>query len=81
MNEKCCTYLRMLNLPVGLVRNFGFPSLKEGIEHVSNPKCSMSCSETTRLPVAKATTRQCTLLSPRGVLEYGRKQKKELADG
>ena len=35
---QCRTYLRMLNLPVGLVLNFGFPSLKEGIEHVSNPK-------------------------------------------
>ena len=38
---QCRTYLRMLNLPVGLVLNFGFPSLKEGIEHVSNSKVSM----------------------------------------
>ena len=35
---QCRTYLRMMNLPVGLVLNFGFPTLKEGIEHVFNPK-------------------------------------------
>jgi GxxExxY protein len=35
---QCRTYLRMLDLPVGLVLNFAFPTLKEGIEHVSNPK-------------------------------------------
>ena len=50
MNEKCCTYLRMLNLPVGLVLNFGFPSLKEGIEHVSNPKCSTSSLQNSETP-------------------------------
>ena len=37
---QCRTYLRMLNLPVGLVLNFGFPTLKEGIEHVFNPKAT-----------------------------------------
>ena len=37
-SAQCRTYLRMLNLPVGLVLNFGFPTLKEGIEHVLNPK-------------------------------------------
>ncbi len=35
---QCRTYLRMMNLPVGLVLNFGFPTLKEGLEHVFNPK-------------------------------------------
>ena len=35
---QCRTYLRMMNLPVGLVLNFGFQTLKEGIEHVFNPK-------------------------------------------
>ena len=41
---QCRTYLRMLNLPSGLVLNFGFPTLKEGIEHVSNPKATISNS-------------------------------------
>jgi GxxExxY protein len=35
---QCRTYLRMMNLHVGLVLNFGFQTLKEGIEHVFNPK-------------------------------------------
>ena len=37
---QCRTYLRMLDLPAGLVLNFGFPSLRDGIEHVSNPKAT-----------------------------------------
>ena len=37
---QCRTYLRMKNLPVGLVLNFGFPSMKEGIQHVSNARAS-----------------------------------------
>ena len=37
---QCRTYLRMLALPAGLVLNFGFPSLRDGIEHVSNPKAT-----------------------------------------
>lgn len=37
---QCRTYLRMLNLPTGLVLNFGFPSLKDGIENVSNSKAT-----------------------------------------
>ena len=32
--SQCRTYLRMMNLPVGLVLNFGFQTLKEGLEHV-----------------------------------------------
>jgi iron complex transport system substrate-binding protein len=37
---QCRTYLYMMNLPVGLVLNFGFPTLKEGLEHVDNFKAS-----------------------------------------
>ena len=35
---QCLTYLKMLNLEVGLVLNFGFPTLKQGIRHVLNTK-------------------------------------------
>ena len=51
---QCRTYLRMLNLPVGLVLNFGFPSLKEGIEHVSNPKCSTSSLRNSETPSSES---------------------------
>ena len=34
--SQCLTYLKMLNLEVGLVLNFGCPTLKEGIRHVLN---------------------------------------------
>lgn len=34
--SQCLTYLKMLNLEVGLVLNFGYPTLKEGIRHVLN---------------------------------------------
>ena len=37
---QCRTYLRMMDLPVGFVLNFGFPTLKEGLEHVDNFKAS-----------------------------------------
>ena len=37
---QCRTYLRMMDLPVGLVLNFGFPTLKEGLEHVDNFKAT-----------------------------------------
>ena len=37
---QCRTYLRMMDLPVGLVLNFGFPTLKEGLEHVDNLRAS-----------------------------------------
>ncbi len=33
---QCLTYLKMLRLRVGLVLNFGLPTLKEGIQHVLN---------------------------------------------
>ena len=48
---QCRTYLRMLDLPTGLVLNFGFPSMREGIEHVSNPRATeykLQDSETPR---------------------------------
>ena len=51
---QCRTYLRMLNLPVGLVLNFGFPSLKEGIEHVSNPKCSTTSLQNFETPSSES---------------------------
>lgn len=35
---QCLTYLKMKNLQVGLVLNFGFPTLKEGIRHVLNDR-------------------------------------------
>ena len=41
---QCRTYLYMMNLPVGLVLNFGFPTLKEGLEHVDNFKATNSPS-------------------------------------
>ena len=39
---QCLTYLKMKNLQVGLVLNFGFPTLKEGIRHVLNDKPNAS---------------------------------------
>ena len=33
---QCLTYLKMLKLKVGLVLNFGLPTLREGIQHVIN---------------------------------------------
>lgn len=33
---QCLTYLKLKNLQVGLVVNFGLPMLKDGIERVSN---------------------------------------------
>lgn len=33
---QCLTYLKMLDLRVGLVLNFGLPTLKAGIQHVIN---------------------------------------------
>ena len=67
---QCRTYLRMLNLPVGLVLNFGFPSLKEGIEHVTNPKAMPSILPNSKTPNSESNGE--VLLSPRGVSEYRR---------
>ena len=41
---QCLTYLKMKNLQVGLVLNFGFSTLKEGIRHVLNDKTPPSPS-------------------------------------
>lgn len=35
---QCLTYLRLMNLPLGLVINFGLPMLVQGIERVVNAK-------------------------------------------
>lgn len=35
---QCLTYLKMMKLEVGLVLNFGFPTLKEGVRHILNDK-------------------------------------------
>ena len=37
---QCLSYLRMKNLEVGLVLNFGFSTMKEGIRHVINGRAS-----------------------------------------
>ena len=36
MGKYILVYLKMLNLRVGLVLNFGLPTLKAGIQHVIN---------------------------------------------
>ena len=51
---QCRTYLRMLNLPVGLVLNFGFSSLKDGIEHVSNHKAAMFNLKNSKTPSSES---------------------------
>ena len=35
-SKQLLTYLRLLNLPVGLLINFGAPTLKEGLRRVAN---------------------------------------------
>jgi len=37
---QCLTYLRLKNLPVGLVINFGLPTLAQGVERVVNSRYS-----------------------------------------
>jgi len=34
--KQLLTYLRLLNLPIGLLINFGAPTLKEGIQRIAN---------------------------------------------
>lgn len=53
---QCRTYLRMLNLPVGLVLNFGFPTLKEGLEHVFNPKAQSPDLHTFETPSSESNS-------------------------
>ena len=35
-DEKCLTYLHLLDKRLGFVINFGMPSLKDGIERIVN---------------------------------------------
>ena len=35
-NKQVLTYLRLLNLPIGLLINFGAPTLKEGLQRIAN---------------------------------------------
>ena len=37
-SKQLLTYLRLLELPVGLLINFGAPTLKEGIRRIANPR-------------------------------------------
>ena len=55
---QCRTYLRMLNLPAGLVLNFGFPSLRDGIEHVSNPRATPPPPQTSQTPGSESNGRE-----------------------
>jgi len=44
-SAQCLTYLRLKDLPLGLVINFGLPTLVQGVERVINSRCSHSlCS-------------------------------------
>jgi GxxExxY protein len=36
--KQILTYLRLLELPVGLLINFGAPTIKEGIRRIANPR-------------------------------------------
>ena len=57
---QCRTYLRMLDLPVGLVLNFGFPSLRDGIEHVSNPRATYFNLQHSETPSSGSNKEPCT---------------------
>ena len=39
-SKQVLTYLRLLNLPIGLLINFGAPTLKEGLHRILNPRAS-----------------------------------------
>lgn len=51
-SKQLLTYLRLLNLPVGLLINFGAPTLKEGLHRVVN---NLPPSESPRLRVNQST--------------------------
>ena len=53
---QCRTYLRMLDLPTGLVLNFGFPSMSEGIEHVSNSRATAYKLQNSETPSSDSNT-------------------------
>ena len=40
-SKQLLTYLRLMNLPVGLLINFGAPTLKEGVHRVANSRVSL----------------------------------------
>ena len=54
--SQCRTYLRMMNLPIGLVLNFGFPTLREGIELVGNPKVRAPNLQNSEPPRSESNT-------------------------
>ena len=72
---QCRTYLRMLNLTVGLVLNFGFPTLKEGLEHVFNPKAQSPNLQTSETPSSESNSddyrREWNYYRRRGYQEQG----------
>ena len=39
--KQLLTYLRQMNLPVGLLINFGAPTLKEGLQRIANSRASL----------------------------------------
>jgi len=39
-SKQLLTYLRLMNLPVGLLINFGAPTLKEGLHRIANSRIS-----------------------------------------
>ena len=51
--KQLLTYLRLLKLPVGLLVNFGAPSMKEGLHRIVN---GLAASESPELRVNRATT-------------------------
>jgi iron complex transport system substrate-binding protein len=40
--KQVLTYLRLLNLPVGLLMNFGAATFKEGAQRILNPRADLS---------------------------------------
>ena len=40
--KQVVTYLRLLNLPVGLLLNFGAATFKEGAQRILNPRADLS---------------------------------------
>ncbi len=40
--KQVLTYLRLLNLPVGLLMNFGASTFKEGVQRILNPRADLS---------------------------------------
>ncbi|HEY2069502.1 MAG TPA: GxxExxY protein [Rhizomicrobium sp.] len=55
--KQLLTYLRLLQLPFGLLLNFGAPTLKEGIHRVANTRPSSAALRLCVNPNAKTSTR------------------------